>query len=291
MRHACGNDSLLNLVSEQTVLLKKLLVVLQVPNTSAEWEEVMNGFETHWQFPNVCGALDGKHVTIRCPAHTGSQYYSYKKSFSTILFAVVDAEYNFLYVDVGTNGRVNDAAVFAKSAFCQALDRKTLHVPDRGIFIGDDAFPLRSDLLKPFSRSGPLSETQLVFNYRLSRARRVVENAFGLLVSRFRVYEKPVPLNIETTEHMVKATCALHNWLRKTSSPAEQYGHPAMLATEDCRTGVVTPGAWTHNPHAALQDFPRTRCTSQSKHASAVRQHYADLFVTSHAVPWQSSRI
>lgn len=174
--------------------------MLQVPNTIESWEKVMHDYETLWNFPNVCGAIDGKHVKIKCPPNTGSEYFNYKKDFSTILFAVVDADYNFLYIDVGTNGRVNDAAVFAKSTLNDALRNNSLNIPEQGIFVADDAFPLRTNILKPFSRYGPLTETRKIFNYILSRARRVVENTFGILVSKFRIFEKPIPLSIETTE-------------------------------------------------------------------------------------------
>lgn len=129
-------------------------VHLQVPNRGEQWEKVIQEFEALWQFPNACGAMDGKHVNIRCPPKTGSLYFNYKKTFSTILFAVVDARYNFLYIDVGTNSRANDATVFAKSAFNRALEEDTLNVPPRGVFNGDDAFPLRPNLLKPYSRCG-----------------------------------------------------------------------------------------------------------------------------------------
>jgi len=56
--------------------------------------------------------MDGKHVIIRCPPKSASDCFNYKKDFSTILFAIVDSNYNFLYIDVGTNGRANDALVF-----------------------------------------------------------------------------------------------------------------------------------------------------------------------------------
>lgn len=200
----------------------------------------MRDFESLWQFPNACGAMDGKHVSVRCPPMSGSEYYNYKKTFSIILYAVVDARYNFSFIDVGTNGRVNDAAVFSKSAFNVALETNSLQVPERGVFLGDDAFPLRPNLLKPFSRCGPLTQTQQVFNYRLSRARRVVENTFGILVAKFRVFEKPIPLAIDTSKQVVKTCCALHNWLRKTSTLEAPYVRREMLSVEDWENGLVS---------------------------------------------------
>ena len=58
--------------------------------------------------------------------------------------------------------------------------------------VGDEAFPLRMDLMRPYPRAAraALPQEQLVFNYRLSRARRIVENTFGILAQRFRIYNK-----------------------------------------------------------------------------------------------------
>jgi hypothetical protein len=45
-----------------------------------------------------------------------------------------------------------------------------------------------------------------------------VENSFWILVTRFRIFEKPIQLSVPTTEQIEKTACALHNWLRKTST-------------------------------------------------------------------------
>jgi hypothetical protein len=72
---------------------------LQVPSTEEEWKEVSNEFLIRWNFPHCIGAMDGKHVAIKCPANSGSNFYNYKNFFSIVLFAIVDADYKFLYVD------------------------------------------------------------------------------------------------------------------------------------------------------------------------------------------------
>jgi hypothetical protein len=74
-----------------------------------------------------------------------------------ILLAIVDANYKFIYTDVGTNGRVNDALVFSKSTCNEALQTNTLNLPTEGVFPGDDAFPLRKNLMKPYSMKRPLT--------------------------------------------------------------------------------------------------------------------------------------
>lgn len=98
--------------------------------------------------------MDGKHIRIKCPQSAGSHYFNYKSYNSIILFALADANYKFLYVDVGTNGRIGDAGVYAKSKLKRCLTDKTLlNIPDCKrlpntnltvpyVVLADDAFPL-----------------------------------------------------------------------------------------------------------------------------------------------------
>lgn len=147
----CGSSILFYLYCKYGILTIQQFVLFQVPTTIEEWNLIMEKYHSLWNFPNCCGAMDGKHLVIRCPQNTGSEYYNYKHTFSIILFAIVDADYNFLYVDVGTNGRVNDASVFSKSSINEALEKKILNIPTEGVFVADDAFPLRTDILKPYA--------------------------------------------------------------------------------------------------------------------------------------------
>nr|XP_054757882.1 uncharacterized protein LOC129263998 [Lytechinus pictus] len=149
-----------------------------------------------WNFHHVCGALDGKHVAIRNPPGSGTIYYNYKGFYSLILLALVDGNYKFLWADVGNPGSSSDAQVFNHSPLRRELENGTLGLPDpeplpdddRGtpyFLIGDDAFPLRTWMQKPYSNREQTDQKR-IFNYRLSRARRVVENSFGVLAHRWR---------------------------------------------------------------------------------------------------------
>jgi hypothetical protein len=87
---------------------------------------------------------------------------------------------------VGSNGRVNDGAVFRNSTLNSAMENNLLSWPDNSLLIGDDAFPPRNILLKPHSKVN-LTFKQKIFNYCLSHARTVSENAFGIL-AQFHVF-------------------------------------------------------------------------------------------------------
>lgn len=152
----------------------------------------MNDFAIKWNFPCI-GALDGKHILIRNPPDGGSDYYNYKGSYSIILLGLVDANYCFIYIDVGAQGRISDGGLFQESLLLQYLELDVLKNPPGSVIVRDDAFPLKPFLMKPYSRRD-MSLKERIFNYRLSRARRVSENAFGLLVAKFRIFERPIPL-------------------------------------------------------------------------------------------------
>ena len=102
-----ANNSISKIVHEtcDAIILELHEEFLKCPTTPAEWLEVSDKFSKRWNLDHVLAALDGKHVAIKCPPNEGSNYFNYKGFHSIILLALVDAEYKFLYVDVGANGR------------------------------------------------------------------------------------------------------------------------------------------------------------------------------------------
>ena len=168
--------------------------VAPLPKTPEEWLGIADQFGRRWNFHNTVGAIDGKHVAIRCPPNQGSRYFNYKRFHSIVLLAIVDAGYKFIYTDIGANGAASDAGIFRDSPLFRAFEEQRIGLPEPRPFpggdvlfpfhlIGDDAFSLRPWLLKGYPGRGILREERL-FNYRLSRARRCVENAFGMLAHR-----------------------------------------------------------------------------------------------------------
>ncbi|XP_063219675.1 uncharacterized protein LOC134529470 isoform X2 [Bacillus rossius redtenbacheri] len=207
---------------------------IKVPSTPSEWEAVSEQFHLQWNFPYCMGALDGKHINFRPSRSSGSYYHNYKGNNSIILLALVDANYKFLWVNIGVNGRVNDAGVFMDSNLKKALERNELGLPlakplPSGrisvphVIVADDAFALSPNVMKPFPQRG-LSYEQRVYNYRLSRARRCVENAFGILANRLLVLMTTIRLCPQKVDLIVNACVLLHNYIleRKPNSAVEE---------------------------------------------------------------------
>ena len=147
-------------------------------------------------FPHVCGALDGKHVAIWKPEHSGSTYYNYKGFFSIVMLVLCNSNYKAIWAHVGSPGSESDCGIYNESPLFQGAQAGTINLPPPEplpndtqdtpyFFIGDDAFPLHQYMLKPYS-DRYLDQDQLIFNYRLSRARQFVENLFGIMAKRSR---------------------------------------------------------------------------------------------------------
>ena len=157
------------------------------------------------------------------------------------------------------------------------LDDKITTVPY--VTVADDAFPLKSYIMKPFG-SRNLSSEQRIFNYRLSRARRIVENAFGILASRFRVFLSTISLNPENTEKVVLASCALHNYLRTKSALAYT---PTGSVDSESADGTMHAGEW--RKETSLISIGWQGTNTYSKGAKEFRDKLCEYFNNDGQVP------
>nr|CAI5869159.1 unnamed protein product [Callosobruchus analis] len=191
--------------------------------TVRDFENVAAQYFNKWNFPNCLGSIDGKHIRLKCHSKSGSMFYNYKNYFSIVLMAVVDANYRFLMIDVGAYGKDSDAGVFSNSPIYQNIENGTLPLPKGQklpnseqicpfVFIGDEAFPLRTYLLRPFPRRRlQNNDPASYYNYRLSRARMTVECTFGICSAKFGILLKSIDTKVENAVHILKAICILHN--------------------------------------------------------------------------------
>ena len=80
-------------------------------------------------------------------------------------------------------------------------------------FVADEGFGMKPHMMRPYARGNKLDISQVIFNYRLSRARRVIENAFGVLSTRFRIFRRQIIAHVENVNLITKAAIALNNFL------------------------------------------------------------------------------
>lgn len=199
---------------------------MKIPSEE-DWINIADKFARKTNFPNCIGAIDGKHIRIVKPEFSGSSYFNYKHYFSLVLMAVADADYCFTYINVGSYGSLNDSNILKSTTFGQDLYSGKLNIPKPKpinntshripypfVFVADEAFALSNTLLRPFPIRG-LTPERRVFNYRLSRARRYVECAFGILANKWRILHRPLDVNVELADCIIKTCCILHNYVRK----------------------------------------------------------------------------
>ena len=141
---------------------------------------------------------------------------------------------------------------------------------------------------------------QDVFNYRLSRARRIIENAFGILCKRWRIFRRVISAKPDNAVRIVKAACVLHNYLQQNDNNAavqeRQYCPPGYVDTYDS-DGVLIPGKWREDGVSVgfvvgSSQRPNGTSNKHSRAAAEVRNAFANYFVSSVGeIEWQYRRV
>ena len=160
------------------------------------------------------------HIPIIRPVESASDYYNRKGYYSVIMQVLVDFRRHFMDVNIGWPGKVHDARVFANSSLYNKCMKGTF-VPKRPkiiegvevplLILGDPAYPLLPWLMKPYIENSSITSRERNYNYRQSRARMVVENAFGRLKGRWRCLLKRMDTHICNVPNIVASCVVLHN--------------------------------------------------------------------------------
>ena len=193
---------------------------------------------------------------------------------------VADANCKFITIDVGAAGKQSDGGVYRNSDLYICLETNAFNVPTSVslpgtnikapyVILGDEAYPLLPYLMRPFPRAS-LDNSKKIFNYRLSRARRCVECAFGIASQKFRILQKSVETKTSNAVLIIKAVCVLHNTL------IDKEGVDNSLIAEIPENAMTT---------ACLnRDSTISRQT-----AHHTRNKFKDYFVSEQGcVPWQN---
>ena len=270
--------------------------VVSCPTSPQEWAPIAEEFQRRWNVPHACGAIDGKHAAIRKPANSGSLYHNYKGFFSVVLMALVDADYKFIWIDCSGVGSMSDAQIFNDSELFDCLHDDTIGFPQPDplpndnqptpyFFLGDDAFACKTYMVKPYPLRG-LSRQQRIYNYRVCRGRRVVENAFGILANRWQVMLTTMQPRPGVVQDVIEACVCLHNLMRLRYPRLQNQ----ILDREDANHNIVE-GDWRRG--ANLQDIERVGRGNRESVAGKKQRELLKLYFNSPAgsVPWQEEMI
>jgi len=224
--------------------------------TPPEARANMEKWRQHSSIPGIVGALDGTHIAISKPCEYGQDYYNRKGYYSINVQgstfipatneALVDYKKRFLDVEIGWPGSVGDSRIFDNSYLSTRYEEVLAHLGTTALATGDNivesvpAFILGDSA---YRNSRHLVTTYRVtecnadpsirhLNYRLSKARYKVENAFGLLKGRFQIFQKPLRSAAEDlpfTIHLIASICILHNFLIDVQDEMAQEEIPVEL--------------------------------------------------------------
>lgn len=221
-------------------------------------------------------------------------FYNYKGNNSINLMAIASARYKFLMVDIGGEGRHCDGGIFKNSIMGHRFQRNEMHIPapvpiiTEGkampyMLVADEAFQLNNFTLRPYPGK-TLTNEQRIFNYRLSRARRVIENAFGIMVARWRIFTKPLNVSLKTAESIVKACVVLHNYCM------EKVGYCSKGFADELRNNrEFIPGEWRQvvRNNSGITDLRNDGSNTHSRSAAAIREDFKNYFLNEGEIPWQ----
>lgn len=185
--------------------------------------------------------------------------------------ALVSADYKFLMVDIGAQGRHSDGGTFKNSEMGRRFSEGLMDLPSLSIIdpvhtqplpfviVADEVFQLNSFTMRPYPGRNLTAERR-IFNYRLSRARRVI--AFGIMAARWRIYHKIMNTSLATTEAIVQATVCLHNFLITKDRYCDD-----SFADRVNSNGVMTNGVWRQNISeiGAIQNYQNVQTIIRSK--------------------------
>ena len=128
------------------------------------------------------------------------------------------------------------------------------------MFVGNAAFPLKMYMLRPYPGKF-LTEGKRIFNYRLSRASRVIENTFGIMASKFRIFRCPIIANPEKVTKVTKATCCLHNYQKQAAHHLNATTVHQGIWIMRLRMGILYQEIGSHNLQTESRTFDEWEAT------------------------------
>ncbi|KAI2648030.1 hypothetical protein H4Q32_024214 [Labeo rohita] len=156
------------------------------------------------------GAIDGCHIRMKPPANNSHCCYNRKLFHSIQLQAITDHRGKFLDIFVGYPGSVHDARVLRNSPVYVG----SLYPPPGKCILGDGGYPCLSApicLIIPY-REPVQNPVQARFNSKHSRARNIIEKAFGMMKTRWRsIFFKALEISPAFVPEVVACCAVLHN--------------------------------------------------------------------------------
>ena len=185
-------------------------------------EELAEGFSYRSPYFHLCvGCLDGIIIPTEMPPNKDINIKDYwadrKKTYGILAQCVCDSQYRFTYWSIKNPPSTHDSVSFTSSELYSTLISDDKCLPKVGqesyYFVGDAAYSIASFLLTPHAGKQNLTEEQDSYNFYHSSCRIHIEQAFGILKSRWRVFSRKLKYNLERMTAILDVALRLHNFV------------------------------------------------------------------------------
>lgn len=240
--HGISKASVHNCVQRVTTVIINTYFqeVVSWPEGDEERRQIASEFHQKARFPAVCGAIDGTLIPILTPSENEWQFVDRKGGHSLNVMVTAGANYRIFFVNANWPGSVHDARVLRESQLFTTFVDGWRPFPN-AVLLGDSAYPLLNWLMTEISKPpGELTDAERRFNFALRRTRFVVENALGILKSRFQCLKYIRVRDPKKAAMIVNACIILHNILVSSRIETEDMGFTELPITESSIPDEVT---------------------------------------------------
>lgn len=250
--HGVGDDEPLRsvwLVIDAIHMCSELNIVF--PETHAEQTECASGFRATSSINIDCciGAIDGMLVWMNKPTSSDQHNIGFgptkffcgrKMKYGLNMMGVCDSNKRFIWIELNMPGAASDFYAFDQSSLKKKLETEGFLRPGYCLF-GDNAYINTPYMCVPWRNVG--SGPKDGMNFFHSSLRINIECAFGMLVHRWGMLRKPMPVNftVRKISSLVLALCKLHNYCIDNGSDSVDSPSEADLINITMEGGLFLP--------------------------------------------------
>ena len=247
--------------------LSRRLRLKGFPTTIAGLQEIARRFQSSRKstnpLPGCVGALDGICVKIMKPKrHENPALFYCRKGFYAVpVQALVDSDYIFRFCSATCTGATHDALAYSVSGLKREIDKGVL----LGMFyiVGDEAYTLSNYLITPCSKSNA-DVDQDNFNFFQSSMRMHIEQAFGMLVARWRILRGGLQYSVSISTKIICLLMKLHNFVLQNDTSKSFLIH---YLSESERTALAADvNQWCHESRQLAREFQSRNQSLRCEH-------------------------
>jgi hypothetical protein len=199
-------------------VLKADVLAIHVPDDPEKWESIRLKFHERSEegiIRGCVGAIDGFFQPTKCPTvkethgNVRAYFSGHYNRYGLNSQALCDSELRFLFFGVMGPGNKSDQPAYEETGLAELLEQLPV-----GLFVAADAaYIVTEHILIPFTGSQRQDRVKDAFNFFLSQLRIRIENAFGLLTTKWRILRRPLECSLQTNARILAICARLHNYV------------------------------------------------------------------------------